>query len=445
MLRSDPLAQTGSPDWICLKLDRALAHLFNTVFARTSRYHLAFITLCVAALLLIEAHFQLPFFETRLNFFGEFSQTVKQRFGGAALILLCAVVFWRSWPRLVRRTGAMLLLTFATAMTFECEHTFIFTLIVESALPIALVCGATYAVYATRHWRFNRQMALFSAVFILSFFYQSLAGMPHARLVPFNEMFLLALVLFSMRAAGGEFSFRSVLLYVTSPLHVFYALPLEASAWPDRAPDVGDTSRRSGLAAICGGAVLLVIAGLWHSGFMIEKVTTAAGFLWRGWTNYIFFYLGWLGYLQAARGVGQWLGFAPGEGSHYALFSPDPLSRWQRWNYYYYWFYLRCVWLPVARKTQSFLLGIIAVWTLNYFLHYRVLLNEALAGSTEPSLWFTLGNEAVFFCGHATVIYIAFLSKSWWPSGASRRGWIGVLLTHFLMALIHGVLILARD
>jgi D-alanyl-lipoteichoic acid acyltransferase DltB (MBOAT superfamily) len=158
-----------------------------------------------------------------------------------------------------------------------------------------------------------------------------------------------------------------------------------------------------------------------------------------GYGTYLYYFINSFAVLRSATGLGRWFGFDLPDAYHYPLFAANPQDRWRRWNIYFYNWFMAFVFLPLFRKTRSTLLSVFAVFFVTFLLHEFGDSVGVIFGRHPLGAVWLVQSKIWFFMAHAAVIYIAVKTAKFWPSGKTIAGWLGVLLTHFLMAWVHWI------
>ena len=264
---------------------------------------------------------------------------------------------------------------------------------------------------------------------------------PTVHALAFSSIFLMHEVA-RLRPRVGALNRLS---HVLSPLHMVTPIPLAVSSLPEvhkKSFDIKELSQS--IQSFCQGLLALGTAALLINNL---DLSLAGSTLIRGWQLYLIYLFFWLGVIRVGYAAALQLGYRLPTPTDFAFFAVDPLSRWRRWNRYYYDWFLTYVFLPVSRLATSrrYVMvgaGILAVFVLNFFLHNNFLLNlllfrPDLAGVSE---WNILGTETDFYALHFLVLIIGVLGRKYWPAESRISGWWGVFVTHLLMAATHSVI-----
>jgi hypothetical protein len=184
-----------------------------------------------------------------------------------------------------------------------------------------------------------------------------------------------------------------------------------------------------GLGNILTGLALIMLSGWFSPG--------RAGYA-SGYGTYPFIFFSTWGVLRIAVGIGQALGFPLTSPFYFPLLATDPVQHWKRWNTYFYRWYRAFIFFPVIRRTNSALLAMVLIFAANYYLHVaQYLFLPLFLEPVPPPLRNYLHTSFYFFLAHAALIYICLVTARFWPSGRSRRGWLGVGATNMAMVAIH--------
>lgn len=235
------------------------------------------------------------------------------------------------------------------------------------------------------------------------------------------------------------------LSHVLSPLHLVTPIPLAVASLPEvhkKSFDLKDLSQS--VLSFCQGIAALGVVALLLNHIDLGR---AHGGLIRGWQVYLIYLFFWLGVIRVGYAAALQLGYRLPPPTDFALLAVDPLSRWRRWNRYYYDWFLTYVFLPVSRLATSkrYLMaatGILAVFVLNFFLHNNFLLNLLLFRPDLASVseWNIAGTETSFYTLHVLTVFIGVIGRKYWPADNRLSGWWGVIVTHVLMAATHSVI-----
>jgi hypothetical protein len=131
------------------------------------------------------------------------------------------------------------------------------------------------------------------------------------------------------------------------------------------------------------------------------------------------------------------LGFHVPDAFDSPLLAASPADRWRRWNFHIYEWTRLLIFQPALKKFKSLFVALLLAFLATWITHAGSRFNHFLIDPAGPQA----GPEALthlsFYLWHALAIYIAMKLKNIWPSGQTKRGWIGVLITWVMMIFIH--------
>lgn len=225
---------------------------------------------------------------------------------------------------------------------------------------------------------------------------------------------------------------------------VSWVYPLTPEALPRRGSRIPYERAAQGLCQMLGGTLILIFATIFAQYLVTHSSESTYSFLLHGWTTYLLNYYSWLGLLHLGVGLARWFGFNLGAPAYYSILATNLIDRWKRWNFYFYWFQMTFVWLPVARRTGSIALAIAAVFALFFFIHTSFLLNSFLLpgryfAPDDEGLFVLLYRAIPFYILQAAFLYGGFRLRNLWPKEDKFLGWLGVLMTHFAMSVCFGM------
>lgn len=311
---------------------------------------------------------------------------------------------------------------------------------------------ATVSLSFTRAFKWEARVAVHIYICIATFFlpgllsdlmegtYPRIAPFPFVHALLFSSIFLMHEVARLTPQIPG----LNRLSHVLSPLHLVTPIPLSIASLPEvhkKPIDIPELNKS--IQSFCQGLAALGIVSLLTKA--LDSSATGWGLL-RGWHVYLIYLFFWLGVIRVGYAAALQLGYRLPPPTDFVILAVDPLSRWRRWNRYYYDWFLTYIFLPVSRlgnpRYLMILAGILTVFALNFFLHNSYWLNlllfrRDLAGD---SVWNVLGNEANFYSLHALTVLIGAIGRKYWPIEDRISGWWGVFITHVLMAATHSVI-----
>lgn len=199
--------------------------------------------------------------------------------------------------------------------------------------------------------------------------------------------------------------------------------------------------RLFGLALLLQCILLLVLL------FYLQKwmdrdqhhVQSIRDYLQFGVFNYFKYYALSFISLSTAEAGFRLLGYTLPASFRFPLLATTPHERWQRWSVPFYEFLKYFSFIPLIKKTGLAWLAVFATFWLSFFVHeiaYLLRWTQEVSSSEVMSL--TL-QKFLFFNLHAIVVLVSLKTHRYWPQSNSKYSWIGVLLTFFLMVLIHGM------
>ena len=314
----------------------------------------------------------------------------------------------------------------------------------------------TVNLTATVEWPANQRIQFFIFSCVTTYFFPELlrvsalslfgeayvpGGIPNPfsaiHVMLFSAVFLMAQV---AKLNQAPTMLRAV-THSISPVQFIAALPFPLSSLPENRKSVVDFSIlvSRGLWSLLGSVSALGIALLFYKA-SLERSSEV--WLLNGWFNYIFYYFFWLGVTRAGFAIALILGYALEPATQYALLASDPMERWRRWNKYYYDWFLTYIFMPVSRRAKSMALGVFVVFVLNLLIHNTLLFNLLVFHPDELTKHGhnLLRDETFFYIAQGVTVYLGFRFARYWPKMETRRGWLGVAVTHFLMAVTHGFL-----
>lgn len=176
----------------------------------------------------------------------------------------------------------------------------------------------------------------------------------------------------------------------------------------------------------------LLLEGHSRANLRHDSVLSFLRFGFIRYLNYFFLSYAWMAF---PVGIGRWYGIDLPDYFRHALLAVSPADRWRRWNTYYYDWFFTFIFYPIFRKTRSVFLAVVFVFFATILIHC----------DTYYYWFFDFGNFfsdtiiyelCLFFIFHAILVYF---SIQLFPqlNGSSRQSWWGVLMTTFLMSLVH--------
>jgi len=143
--------------------------------------------------------------------------------------------------------------------------------------------------------------------------------------------------------------------------------------------------------------------------------------------------------VRVSIGIGRWIGIDLKDGSNFAILAVNPMDRWKRWNVYYVNWLRDFVYFPFLRITRSPFASTMGCFAVTFVLH--AFTDFCSIGLTSLNS-FAIFQVRSFFVHFFVLGIIQWQSAKWsgiWPSGRTRRGWIGVFFTISIVSFSHWI------
>lgn len=234
---------------------------------------------------------------------------------------------------------------------------------------------------------------------------------------------------------------RTTLGLYFHPLTFFYVLPLSSENLPEPNGEAPLRLARD-LCLLISACTLKALDDLlvpWLNSWTPTVAPLTPAWFALGFAQYLHMYFLSYFMLNAGLIVGRLFGLRLAPGTHFALLATDPVERWRRWNAYYYAWLFRFVYVPVMRGARSEFLATQCVFFVTGLLHSGSAVALLLLPFAPTSVESYVRHSFVFFQLHGLALFATRFFPLSFRDPRTGRGWLGVLLTWMLMALVHTV------
>lgn len=249
---------------------------------------------------------------------------------------------------------------------------------------------------------------------------------------PINFFMVLALPLFQRYLSeGSDDLFKNYLLF---PYTIYSPLTIDLKKWSGI---VRDDLKVKGFFDIVLALLFFIFArecyelteDLYYSNFFFNMLI-------RGLLIYLFYYFYSVSWYTLPLGLARIMGYDLPSTCSFPLLASSPQERWRRWNRYFYHFFRTVVFIPIYKKTSSLFLAVMGCFAFMGISH---------ADNADVPFNFmyfnnsgiVLGGWLRFSLAHGLLVYLGIKTQYYWPKMEKQSGWIGVVLTWFLMIFTH--------
>ena len=434
--------ETGSPDWISLKIQDFRDEFELRVAQSESNFNLLFLV----ALFIIGTI--TAYFYAGLRYTQEFSEIDSFRYSKlyysypflAALSIFFVSCFFLSKKKI--NLDLMRSLFFIGAFLLLCidrdRHFNVFLGLYFMTAATLTIAVFWLSLNFEPLWRRLVAFLFFSLILFVSSYLSS--GWEAFEVLheasPQRFIFLIYIAFateYTTRATSLKQFTRSILF----PFQLIYPLPTQLYYWDD----ASDTEHRL---IVIKGIVDLFICSLLTIGLLnirvLENLTNEFGiiaFLKEGLLSYLSVYLFSCVSISVPVAIARILGYRFPSAYNLPLLAASPQDRWRRWNTYFYNFYCWIFFIPFYKKTKSLFLAVMLTFLITSFFHSN---SESFLVHVTADLPLQVSRSIVcFFLLHGFVVYGGLKWKSPLLNGEIKKGWAGVILTWIAMILIHNL------
>ncbi len=445
---SGQICQLGSPKWVEERLNLNLQKIF-TWFLRITRNHKSLVILSLSGLaasaLMFKHELYLVF--SPFKYQSQFHATwTAFKIWPILFIYSIGFFIWvlRNYKQVMKSALLYFIVLFYlyycsnTRLTGEIRMAAILTYYVFAVIPLLLLHRRS-STFRLVYLAVATLLFIFLDYFLSGYWtqvswFEGIIFTPALRgIIP------LSFLLLEERAAGSEriTSNGAVLSYIFSPACYLFNQPIKSSYL--KAPTNPYPVMLQGFADLIVGLTSFYICTA------IYKFTDFhwghAGpimFLAQGFKMSMVYFFASLGIFRLAVGVARWCGFNLPDAANYAILSVSPLESWKRWSTFLYLWMSYVIFLPSLRVTRSVLCAVMITFFAMFLLHFGYFIPHVFFWKFRThvdQLWVI--NNFYFFAAHGALVYFSFVFSSFWPKASLRTGWLGVLATQFLLALVH--------
>ena len=150
---------------------------------------------------------------------------------------------------------------------------------------------------------------------------------------------------------------------------------------------------------------------------------------------YTYFYLFSFGISKVYYGCGNLIGHDWADPFDTPLLAHTPSERWRRWNTQYYNFYNRYLFFSLRKNGVSLFGCIFIIFIFSAVIHFDI---SSYNSTDLKYIVHSIKQLLIYFILHGLLVFISIKYPKMWGDKSKMTGWIGVLLTNFLMMAIHG-------
>lgn len=252
-----------------------------------------------------------------------------------------------------------------------------------------------------------------------------------------NRLIILFSVVASERISRAQVFQRLTdkVAYFFHPAYLFTPIPLRAEQI-NNTDDVFSVLKGSYDICLCALAMIATLA--LESRFINAQFDYAKqGLLELGFYKYLTYYLRSLAWIGFPIAICRLFGMKMDDYFDKPLLAVSPFDRWRKWNtYYYQWFY-SFIFFPLLKKRIAVFAAVMTVFFVTMLIHLGSSTINLFLPSRDSLTDVYLIRAIIFFSLHGLAVYFSLKLSRFWPNAKTSAGWLGFLVTHVLMLIIH--------
>lgn len=174
-----------------------------------------------------------------------------------------------------------------------------------------------------------------------------------------------------------------------------------------------------------------------------QSQTMGAGFLLVGFVYYMDLYAKSYFALRLVAGLGRWIALDLKDPFNFALLASSPMDHWRRWNTFFNGWARDFIFFPMLARRYTASFALVVTFAISFFVHSFTIFCLLGHAYVLPTIIFIIRSKFVYYLLQTIAVYLAIKIPWLWPSGVTRKGWLGVALTTLVMAVLHWATYLA--